>query len=72
MEDSLHQRLEVLLRGEMGGEERESRGLEWKGDGRLRKSLWWSREVIRRDWVLEELKGIFRWMVLVCRYLLDV
>lgn len=46
------------MRGEIEGGERESRELEWKGEGRFRKSLWWSREVIRRDWIFEELKGM--------------
>ena len=47
----------LLVRGEMAGGERESRDEAWKGEGRLRNSESES-ESIRRDWTLEEWKGI--------------
>lgn len=49
-----HHVLEV--RGEIEGGERESREVALKGKGRSRNSV--SSSAIRRDWTLEELKGI--------------
>jgi len=48
----------LLVRGEMEGGGRESREEAWKGEGRLRNSV--SGSGIKRDWILEELKGIFK------------